>query len=48
MLTLFQKIYFTEILKDFNLQNIKTVITSMKLKTYLIKIIRTAESELIT
>jgi len=37
-----------KILKDFSLQNIKTVTTSMKLKIYLIKIIRIAESELIT
>jgi len=48
MLILSQKIYFIKILKDFSLQNIKTVTTSMKLRAYLIKIIRTAESELIT
>ncbi len=47
-LILSQKIYFIKILKDFDLQNIKTVITSMKLKIYLTKTIRTAESELIT
>jgi len=35
-------------LKDFSLQNVKTDITSMKLRIYLIKTIRTAESELIT
>jgi len=48
MLILSQKTYLTEMLKDFSLQNVKTVITSMKLRIYLIKIIRTAESELIT
>ncbi len=37
-----------KVFKDFNLQNIKTVIISMKLKTYLIKTIKIAESELIT
>ncbi len=35
-------------LKDFSLQNVKTDITSMKLRVYLIKIIKIAESELIT
>ncbi len=35
-------------LKDFDLQNIKTVITSMKLRIYFIKTIRTAELKLIT
>ncbi len=35
-------------LKDFNLQNVKTVTTSMKFKVYLTKITETAESELIT
>jgi len=35
-------------LKDFDLQNAKTVITSMKSEIYLTKTIRTAESELIT
>ncbi len=35
-------------LKDFSLQNVKTVTTSMKLKVYLTKIIKTAKSELIT
>jgi len=45
---LLQRIYLTEMLKDFNLQNIKTVIISMKSETYLTKTIRTAESELIT
>jgi len=35
-------------LKNFSLQNVKTVITSMKLRIYLIKITETAESELIT
>ncbi len=45
---LLQRIYFTEMLKDFSLQNVKIVITSMKFKIYLIKTIRTAESELIT
>jgi len=48
MLILSQKIYFTEIFKDFSLQNIKIVTTSMKFRVYLTKIIRTAESELIT
>ncbi len=48
MLILSQKIYFTEILKDFSLQNVKTVIISMKSETYLTKTIRTAKSELIT
>ncbi len=48
ILILLQRIYLTEMLKDFSLQNIKIVITSMKLRVYLIKIIRTAESELIT
>ncbi len=48
MLTLSQKIYFTEIFKDFSLQNIKTVIISMKFRAYLTKIIKTAKSELIT
>jgi len=48
ILILSQRIYFTEMLKDFSLQNVKTVITSMKLRIYLIKTIRTAESELIT
>jgi len=37
-----------KILKDFNLQNIKIVITSMKSKTYLTRTIRTAKLELIT
>ncbi len=48
MLILSQKIYLTEILKDFSLQNVKTVTTSMKSEIYLIKTIKTAESELIT
>jgi len=48
ILILLQKIYFIEMLKDFSLQNVKTVTTSMKLRAYLIKIIRTAKSELIT
>ncbi len=48
MLILSQKIYFMKILKDFDLQNIKTVITSMKLRVYLTKTIKTAKSELIT
>jgi len=43
-----QRIYLTEMLKDFSLQNVKTITTSMKFKAYLTKIIRTAESELIT
>jgi len=37
-----------KMLKDFDLQNVKTVITSIKSEIYLIKIIRTAESKLIT
>ncbi len=37
-----------KILKDFDLQNIKTVTTSMKSEIYFTKTIRTAESELIT
>ncbi len=37
-----------KMLKDFSLQNVKTVITSMKLRAYLTKIIKIAESELIT
>ncbi len=45
---LLQKIYFTEMLKDFSLQNIKTVIILMKFRAYLTKIIRTAKLELIT
>jgi len=45
---LLQRIYFTEMLKDFSLQNVKTVITLMKLKAYFTKIIKIAESELIT
>jgi len=48
ILILLQRIYFTEMLKDFNLQNVKIDIISIKFKIYLIKIIRTAESELIT
>jgi len=48
MLILSQKTYLTKILKDFSLQNVKTVITSMKLRIYLTKIIRTVKSELIT
>jgi len=48
MLILFQKIYFIKVLKDFNLQNVKTVIISMKFRAYLTKTIRTAASELIT
>ncbi len=48
ILILLQRIYLIEILKDFSLQNVKTVITLMKLRAYLIKIIETAESELIT
>jgi len=48
MLILLQKIYFIEMLKDFSLQNVKTVITLMKFRIYLIKIIRTAELKLIT
>ena len=48
ILILSQKIYLTEILKDFNLQNVKTVITSTKLRIYLIKTTEIAESELIT
>ncbi len=47
-LILLQRIYFIKMLKDFSLQNVKTDITSMKSKIYLIKTIRTAESELIT
>jgi len=43
-----QKIYFTEILKDFSLQNVKAVTISMKFRIYFTKTIRTAESELIT
>ncbi len=35
-------------LKDFSLQNVKTVTTSMKLRAYLIKIIKIAKLELIT
>jgi len=45
---LLQRIYLIKMLKDFSLQNIKAVITSMKLRIYLTKTIRTAESELIT
>ncbi len=37
-----------KILKDFSLQNVKTVITSMKFRAYLTKIIRIAKLELIT
>jgi len=37
-----------KILKDFNLQNVKAVTTSIKLRIYLTKTIRTAKSELIT
>ncbi len=37
-----------KILKDFNLQNIKTVTTSMKFRVYLTKITEAAELELIT
>ncbi len=48
MLILSQKIYLIKMLKDFSLQNVKTVITLMKLRVYLIKTIRTVESELIT
>jgi len=48
ILILSQKIYFMKMLKDFDLQNVKTVTTSMKFRIYLIKTIRTAESELIT
>jgi len=47
-LTLLQRIYFIKMLKDFSLQNVKTGITLMKLRVYFTKIIRTAESELIT
>jgi len=45
---LLQRIYFTKMLKDFSLQNVKTDIILMKFKIYFIKTIRTAESELIT
>ncbi len=48
ILILLQRIYFMKMLKDFDLQNVKTVITSMKSEIYLIKTIRTAELELIT
>ncbi len=48
ILILLQRIYFMRVLKDFNLQNVKTVTILMKSKTYLIKTIKTAESELIT
>ncbi len=34
--------------KDFNLQNVKTNITSIKLRVYLTKITEIVESELIT
>ncbi len=37
-----------KVLKNFSLQNVKTGTTSMKLKIYLIKTIRTAELKLIT
>ena len=48
ILILLQRIYLTEMLKDFSLQNVKTVIISMKFRAYLTKTIRTAVSELIT
>jgi len=48
MLILSQKIYLIKIFKDFSLQNVKIVTILMKFRTYLIKIIRIAESELIT
>jgi len=48
MLTLSQETYLTGILKDFDLQDVKAVTTSMKPGVYLTKAVGTAESELIT
>ena len=48
MLILSQKIYLIRMLKDFSLQNVKAVTTSMKFRIYLTKTTETAKSELIT
>ncbi len=48
MLTLLQKIYFIKMLKDFSLQNVKAVTTSIKSKIYFTKTTKIAEAELIT